>query len=454
MRRHVIIWVGLLVAGHAAYGQGESANVPTADEARAGLLQAVSAFHALSVQGGHANAYSPDLKTRYDGSHGKYGPISAPDQIEMEPPATPWIGRTMLGAYRVTGDERYLRMASEVADALAKVQAESGGWPARARLSGPRPKTSDMDDNRTQACVLFLAELAEVEPAPGHRDVMLPGLDLLLKAQYPSGGWPQVYPPPEDQDNYRRYHTINDATIPDYMRTLLTAYRVLGEQRYLDAVLRAADWLLQVQLPEPQAVWAQQYYDDFVNGPLTPNSPAPARWFEPTALVSSESTAVLRILTEVWLETGDRRYRDAIPKAVKWFKRSRLPDGRWARFYELCTNRPLYCTPNRIITYSDEDLRPGYAWQGSWGESAIALWTKIRKLGRKGMLAERDRKPSAERVRELGAAARQALDTLDERGLWVTEGFEGHERVWAGAFCSRVGELCAYLEALKARESG
>ncbi|MFQ5810266.1 MAG: pectate lyase, partial [Armatimonadota bacterium] len=216
--------IALVAVAATTHGADTPPDAPTADEVEAGLFKAISAFHALAVEGGHANAYSPDLKTRFDGKHGLYTPITEPDSIEMEPPATPWIGRAILRAYRVTGDERYLRMASEVADALAKVQAESGGWPARARLSGPRAKVSDMDDNRTQGCVLFLVELADVEPAPGHRDVMQRGLDLLLRAQYPSGGWPQDYPPPEDQNNYRRYHTINDATVPDYMRTLLTAY--------------------------------------------------------------------------------------------------------------------------------------------------------------------------------------------------------------------------------------
>ena len=209
-----------------------------------------------------------------------------------------------------------------------------------------------------------------------------------------------------------------------------------------------------MQLPEPQAAWAQYYYDDFVKGPLKPNAPAPARWFQPMGLVASESVSVLRILTEVWLETGDERYKKAIPKAVKWFEASRLPDGQWARYYELCTNRPLYCTPDHIITHSDENLRPGYAWKGGWGKLAIALWQQIRKRGRERVLAQRRAKPSRQRVLQLAAAARQALDTLDERGVWVTKGFEEQERIWSWSFCNRVGDLCAYLEALKAREGG
>ena len=456
MFRFLVVCIVVLVAGQMVYAADEPADLPTREDVEAALFDTISAFHALSVQGGHANSYSADLKTRYDGSHLEYGPISAPDQIEMEPPATPWIGRAILRAYRATGEERYLRMAGEIADALAKVQAESSGWPARARLGGARAKTSDMDDNRSQSCVLFLVELAAEEAPPGHREVMERGLDFLLKAQYPSGGWPQRYPPPEDQDDYRRYHTLNDATIPDCMRTLLAAYHVLGEQRYLDAVLRAADWLVAVQLPEPQAGWAQQYYDDFVTGPLIPNGPAPGRWFEPTAVAALETVAVVDILVEVWLESGDQRYTTAMAKAGRWLDASRLPDGRWARLYELCTNRPLYCTPDRVITYSDQNLRPGYGWKGNWGASdAIRLAPQVRKLGHKAVLAQRNARPTANRVRELGTKARAIIDSLEDRGLWVGEGFHSNQReqrIWSGLFCDNVAHLCAYLEGLKARE--
>ena len=434
--------------------------LPTPDGIRETMLHAATAFHSLAYEGAHVDSYSVDLQTRYDGRHGtkRAFPDDEPDWVETEPPTGGTVGRALLRAYRITGEESYLEMAEEIADALAIIQTHTGGWPARARLSAPPGpgSPSDLDDNRTQSTVLFFVDLVETGADERHREVMQRGLDFMLQAQYPSGGWPQYYPPAEDQSNYRRYHTINDATIPDCMRTMLAAWRAFGEQEYLDAVIRAADWLLAVRLPG--AAWAQQYYDDFVTGPLIPNHPAPARWFEPMAITAGESGSVMRILTEVWLETGDEKYIEPFDEVVEWYERSRLDDGRWARFYELHTNRPLYCTPDRIITHSDENLRPGYAWQRDWGTPVITLVERVNALGREGMLAEREAIPDDERLAALGERAQRAVETLDERGFWTYERFVGavvdhdDERIWTREFVNNMNAMSAYLEALAARE--
>ena len=423
------------------------------------MMKAAEAFHSLSYQGAHVDSYSVDLQTRYDGRHGtrRAFPDDEPDWVETEPPTGGWIGRTLLRAYRVTGEDRYLEMAEEIADALAMIQTESGGWPSRARLSQPPGPgvASDLDDNRSQSTIRFFVELVAAGADERHREVMQRGLDFLMEAQYPSGGWPQYYPPAEDQNNYRRYHTINDATIPDCMRTLMVAYRAFGNEDYLDAVIRAADWLLEVRLPG--AAWAQQYYDDFVSGPLIPNHPAPARWFEPMAITAGESGSVISILTEVWLETGDERYIEPFDEVVEWYERSRLEDGRWARFYALHTNRPLYCTPDRIITYSDENLRPGYAWKGAWGDGVIRTVQRVNELGREAILAEREAVPTDEQLRARSERAAQAIEAMDERGFWPRERWTGavtdedDTRIWASDFNNQMNALCAYLEALEQR---
>ena len=439
-------------------------DLPTVEEVEEAIVRAATAFSELSYQGGYPFLVSGDLQTRYNCGHNVLRPFPDETYLCIEPPGTPWVGRAYLRAYRATGDERLLEMATEVGDALATVQLEVGGWrmrqpltdewasesiPAEVEGAYQRGPFADFDDNRSQGPIMFFVELVrDGSTSEGHREAMERGLQLLLESQYPSGGWPQIYPPPEDEYDYRRYHTINDATIPDCMRTLLLAYRTFGNEEYLDAVIRGADWLLEVRLPG--AAWAQQYYDDFVSGPLIPNHPAPARWFEPMAITAGESNSVISILTEVWLETGDDRYVEPFGEVAEWYENSRLEDGRWARFYELHTNRPLYCTPERIITHSDEDLRPGYAWKGGWGNSVLRTIERVQELGRDRMLAEREAVPDAERIAQLGRAAAEAIDALDERGYWVTERGPEDENIRSDEFRRRLGALSAYLEAVRA----
>ncbi len=446
------------------------AEPPSTDEVRVGIQRAAEAFQALSYKGGYPYVLSGDLKTRYNAGHGTLKPFPDETYLTMEPPGTPWVGRAYLRAYRATGDERYLTMAKEVGDALATVQLACGGWRMRQPLSdawadkrvdaeGSYRVTpqADFDDGRTQGPALFLIELVrDGSTEARHQAAMQKALDLLLEAQYPSGGWPQYYPLEgegfSDLGNYRRYNHINDGSIPEIIRVLLEAYRAFGEQRYLDAVIKAADWLLEVRVPG--AVWSQQYYDDYVMGPLKPNHPAPGRWFEPMSITASETRTVVDILTEVWLETGDGRYIAPVDEIVEWYERSRLPDGRWARMYEIHTNRPLYCTPDKVITYSDENLRPGYAWKGKWGDSVLGQIKALKATTREEMLAERAGVPDDSQVEELGKAARKALDGLDDRGLWVVSKGPEAQNVRTGEFYNRMRDLCVYLDAVQTRGGG
>lgn len=458
------------LAANCATAQNEAR--PDVDEVHQTMLRAANAMAELSYRGGYPFIISGDLQTRYNCGHNVYNPFPDETYICIEPPGTPWVGRAFLRAYRATGDEQFMELAMAVGDALATTQLAVGGWRMRQPVTDEwadetvpddvaayqRGAFADLDDSRSQGPARFFIELVrDGSTSEHHREALDRALQMLLDAQYPSGGWPQIYPPPENENDYRRYHTLNDASMPNTMLVLLEAWRTFGEQEHLDAVVRGADWLLDVRLPG--AAWAQQYYDDFVTGPMIPNHPAPARWFEPMAITASESGAAMNVLTEVWLETGDEKYIEPFDEIVAWYERSRLADGRWARFYELHTNRPLYCTPERIITHSDESLRQGYGWKGGYGNRVFTIAERVKALGRDGILAEREAAPDAERVQQLGKAAAEAIDALDERGLWVVPRGPGSksrhltdEIISTSQFQRRMNALSAYLEAVRGAE--
>ncbi len=72
---------------------------------------------------------------RYNSGYGTLQPFPDETYITIEPPGTPWVGRSFLRAYRATGDERLLEMAKQTGDALATVQLAVGGWRMRQPLS-------------------------------------------------------------------------------------------------------------------------------------------------------------------------------------------------------------------------------------------------------------------------------------------------------------------------------
>jgi hypothetical protein len=196
---------------------------------------------------------------------------------------------------------------------------------------------------------------------------------------------------------------------------LLLAGEVYREDRYRAAALKAADFILLAQMPEPQPAWAQQY--DFQMHPVW------ARKFEPAAISGGESQGLIRTLMDVYVETGDRKYLEPIPRALKYLNRSELPDGRLSRFYELQTNKPLYLTKTYELTYDDGDLPTHYGFQVQSRVNELqqqydhiaGLSADKLVLQRRSRAAPKSSRPSADEVARV-------VEALDDRGAWAEPG--------------------------------
>ncbi len=373
----------------------------------------------------------------------------------LEPPGTPAVGMAYLNAYRLTRDPVLLEAAKETADALIRTQLVSGGWedglefdPAARKQRafrvelGPSPQVGKLrnnttfDDDKSQSAVRFLMQLdreLKFEDARLHEAARY-ALDAFVKAQYPNGAWPQRYakfpvaadfpvrqasipetwPPSFEGVPYSSYYTLNDNTITDLITSLLDAWDVYQEPRYLEAARRGGDFLLLAQLPEPQPGWAQQYNVEM--------HPAWARKFEPPALSGGESQGAMRTLMTLYRRTGDAKYLEPIDRALAYYRRSLLPDGRLARFYELGTNRPLYFTREYKLVYTDDDLPTHYSFKVSQRLDALeAEYNRVRETPRDSLWKPASTaapKPSS----ELSRKAQAAVAALDARGAWVETG--------------------------------
>ncbi|HLU47288.1 MAG TPA: pectate lyase, partial [Planctomycetota bacterium] len=340
----------------------------------------------VGVEGGYVWKYSADLSKRE--GEGKVGPRT----VWVQPPGTPFVGEAFVEIHELTGDRRYLEAAKESAQVLLRGQLRSGGWAARIELDpeerrrfayriDPEPRRNArnhtaLDDDMTQSALRFLMRYDRATSfgdAAVHEAVKI-ALESLLAAQYPNGAWPQGYADvskrperpvrragydPEGEypkvKEYWDFYTLNDGVMKDVIDTLLIASRVYDEKRYREAALRGGEFLLLAQMPDPQPAWAQQYDFDM--------QPAWARRFEPPAISGGESQGVLEALLDLFDETGDRKWLEPVPRAIAYLRRSLLPDGRLARFYELRTNRPLYFTREYELTHDDSDVPTHYSFK-------------------------------------------------------------------------------------------
>jgi PelA/Pel-15E family pectate lyase len=440
----LVIACGVLMSLPASLAAQDEALKKQATEA---LRRATEFFRTkVATEGGYLWRYSEDL-TRREGE-GK----AAATQAWVQPPGTPSVGLAYLRAYQATGDKYYLDAARETALALVKGQLRSGGWDYRIEFDSSKRKqhayridpandkgknSSTLDDNTTQEAVRLLMRVDDafkfsdkaVHDAAGY------ALNCLLKAQYPNGAWPQRYdsfPEPDKYPvkkasfpdswsrefpakDYRGYYTLNDNTLADVVDVLLEAGRTYREAQYGKAVERAGDFLLLAQLPDPQPGWAQQY--DFAM------QPAWARKFEPPAVTGGESQGVMRTLLRLYRETGDKKYLEPLPRALDFYRRIRLDDGRLARFYELKTSKPLYFTKDYKLTYSDADLPTHYGFKVSGeGLERIAQDLETLKKLDPAKLKPSTKLPRPQPKPASTAQVRKVIADLDAQGRWVEEG--------------------------------
>ncbi len=423
------------------------AELPTRDEAATALKKAVAFFRdKVSVEGTYVWRYSEDL-TLCEGET-----KATRTTAWVQSPGTPAVGEALLAAYERTKEPFLLDAAVAAAHGLVKGQLASGGWDYRIeydpearkryayRVDGsadgkPRNVTT-LDDDNTQSALRFLMHVDHVLE---HKDEKIHeavkfAQSGLLAAQYPNGAWPQRFSgPPKTEDhpvlkasypdswpkewpnvNYMGYYTLNDNAQATTISTLFEAAEIYGDKRFSDAARRGGEFLILAQMPDPQPAWAQQYSARM--------HPAWARKFEPPSVTGGESQGAIRILMDVYRQTGDKKYLEPIPRALDYLEKSALPSGRMARFYELKTNRPLYFTRQYELVYTDGDLPTHYAFVTSNNIPRLRRdFEKLRDTDPANL-----KTPAApvkyELTDELSQAARRALDTLDERGAWVEEG--------------------------------
>lgn len=412
--------------------QAQSPGGDLREESLQALKKATTFYrHDVASHGGYVYYYSVDLKERWG-----EGPAS-PETIFVEPPGTPTVGMAYLQAYQATGDRFYRDAAQEAAEALIEGQLESGGW-AQAIHFGPAERrgkyrsgkggswnASSLDDGQTQAALRMLVLMdraLDFEHAEVHEAASF-GLEALLRAQFPNGGFPQTWRRPVEPypvlrakfpeydwrtegrvKNYWDYYTLNDNLAGTVADTLMTAHRVYKDERYKAGLERLGDFLILAQMPEPQPGWCQQYNFEMV--------PIWARKFEPPAITGWESQDVMETLIKIARYTGSKKYLQPIPRALEYLQKALLPDGSVARYYELKTNKPLYMDANYQLSYDDAAAPSHYGWKQT------ARFQEIEKKYLETMRGIDSARPR--RARDLDEQVRGVISELDAEGRWVT----------------------------------
>lgn len=294
--------------------------------------------------------------------------------------------------------------ASGIAASILQYQTPSGGWPKNTDMTLPPSAeflANDKEDHRaptidngaTTTQMDFLARVFTATGAASCRTGVERGLDYLLAAQYPSGGWPQFFPLIK---GYYTHITYNDNAMVNALTVLRLTAQGQAPYAFVDAdrrtraagaVEQGLACILRTQVKQngKLTAWCAQHDE-------TTFAPAWARNFEPPTLTAGESVGVIKFLMGV--ENPGPEIVAAVEGAVRWLESVKITglrvdntpgaDGKkdrhavadpaapalWARFYELGTNRPVFMGRDKVVHYNyneiERERRAGYGYLGDW----------------------------------------------------------------------------------------
>ena len=330
--------------------------------------------------------------------------------------------------------------ARHVADVIVSFQTPAGGWGKNQSFSGtprlpgqdyvpgniskylapgdfdaPREPTwnyvGTLDNDATTTQLNFLAQVVKQTPGPegdSYRASFVRGVRYLLAAQYPNGGWPQVWPL---EGGYHDAITYNDnavtlsaellnavgankggdyAFVPDKLRR----QAAVAARRALACVLAT-----QIVANGRGTIWAQQY------DALTLR-PEAARNYEPAVPSTEESADLLVYLMS--LPNPSHTVIASVRAGAQWLKAAAIagyawtgretPEGRklvpkegagplWARFYSVAPMRAVFGDRDKTIHDDVNELtlerRNGYSWYNTSPAKTLEVfeaWSKTHPL--------------------------------------------------------------------------
>ena len=259
-----------------------------------------------------------------------------------------------------------------------------------------------LDNGATHSEMRYLAAVCKATGEPRFKNGLVRAIRYLLRAQYPSGGWPQFYPL---RPGYSSRITFNDGAMIGALSVLDATARGRPPFDIVDtplrrecmrAVERGIACVLRCQIRDGKhlTAWCQQHEEVSL-------APAQGRISELPSISGAESVDVVRYLMAI--EDPSPEIVTAVEGAVGWFQRVALkgirlvtvddfslPGGKdrkvvrdeaaepvWARYYEIGTNRPMFIEQG-VVKYSLAELshshRVGHGWIGGrWPARLLAV---------------------------------------------------------------------------------
>jgi pectinesterase len=316
--------------------------------------------------------------------------------------------------------------AKKVAETVLFCQQEIGGWaknkPYHHSLSAKDSAeviankngiAATIDNGATTMEMIFLANVYPQQKDLRYSAAFEKGLDYLLKAQYPNGGWPQFFPfRTGNSVSYAAHITYNDNAMVNVLQLLRAVvasaapYSALSlsaavKEKAARAIEKGIECILktQIRVNGKPTVWCAQHDEVTL-------LPANARAYELASFSGAESVGIIQFLMEI--EQPSPEIIASIQAALQWLEEHKITgiklvnqpgaDGKrnmvvvedpnapplLARFYDLETGLPFFCDRDGIkkntLAEIGAERRNGYSW---YSDAYLSLQKKYNNWKKK-----------------------------------------------------------------------
>ncbi|WP_299780577.1 pectate lyase [uncultured Formosa sp.] len=315
--------------------------------------------------------------------------------------------------------------AQGIAENVLLYQKDIGGWHKNKAMHHPLSEAEQqklidtksdserctIDNGATYLEMIYLSKVYKQTKNEDYKNAFLKGLDYLLEAQYPNGGWPQYYPL---RKGYYTHITYNDGGmihVMSILKDIIDGSKTLGitvdketRSRTLLAFQKGIDCILQTQYKQNGTLtgWCAQHDE-------VTFQPAKARAYELPSLGGVDSAQIVLLLMSIKNPSDD--VKRSILAAVTWLKNTKITGLKeerfiteaglkekryvqdleakplWARFMGLEDNIPFFCDRDGVKKASIMDIsqerRAGYAWYNTEPNTVLTkylVWKKNLKV--------------------------------------------------------------------------
>ncbi|RRJ95857.1 pectate lyase [Opitutaceae bacterium TAV4] len=333
------------------------------------------------------------------------------------------IAAWLIYGYEIFNDHYYLDLARKTADFYVAAQSEEGAWNYSYKIAVNHVTHNEhleykFQDSVQSHPIYLLSYIYRITGEKKYHESLMRAGAFYLKAQNPDGSWSHHYDV-KAQCGRTAGGLPNGGEINDL--AMNDAIDVMTLMWHFTKDRRYIDAMKRAGdwLLKARLRGAVDGWAQQYDNQIRP---VWAREFEPPAMSFSATDDACKALAQLYRLSGDKRFRDPIVECRDWFAK-KFPDGMMSSYYEIETGRPIRVFERKIYHLDDPKEAAAYAsfFQGVPARSYRV--PDFQGILESAVYPVREKpldKEGAETMLGLTQSqGKMAADTQNEAGVWV-----------------------------------